>query len=677
MRSSLSCRFCRKSKIKCINSGVSPCAKCDKLGRSDCELTRPLAPTAKRASKRARRALSVTPQSPDAGASPIARAESDAASASRQSRLPDAVRGGIPNLTPCPSAAALKPCDKGSMDTYLATLPTEIILKALNVFTSRFPELRILQPSLFLAEYESDRSTVAKALLATVLAATKQLPSVLIVSWSQGLPDREALALYARDVLSNCILQPPKLSVVQALLILTLYEWGVRDFHKAWMHCGIAIRMMQSLHSSRVAPVPLDNSPPSKLDDLSTAAETRTYWACFIMDCTISSGTYNPRMLLMSEMETLKVPRPPTSFEFAFGSDTVTTPVDHTQNIDLTNIDQPVALDIAHSFEIIATGFDIYAQVMAFVFNDGRRAPGMCAPENCPWVPTSPWSTTRSRLAKWRASQHSRLHYPRNSVAVYMTLGFGESFVYLNLIYYLSIMMLHREYFPFLPAPESTPQGPIDHPLLEAEAPSGWWDNSSRELVEAAEFIIGLLTESSECGIPVMTPFSGFCAFSACFINLYVYRFPQMNLNRSPQAKELMEKGLEYLREFQHAWDLGGGWIKTIQNSSLVYERATSESRPYRGKSRRDFETLHQSIHEFRVIDRSDQHIEQIHRAEQDATNRIESPIQEVEQFNGSQPGINPPPIVDASGSGDDQGLWPNWWSMLEDADFSGAFMAS
>ncbi|KAH7121750.1 hypothetical protein B0J13DRAFT_567218 [Dactylonectria estremocensis] len=674
MRSSLSCEFCRKSKIKCVNSGVSPCAKCDKLSRSDCELTRPLAPTAKRASKRTRRALSATPQSPVARESPITRAVAEVASSFR---LPDAVQDGIPNLTSCPPAMGTKACDKGNMDTYLATLPADIILKALNVFTSKFPELRILQPSLFLAEYQSDRSRVAKALLATVLAATKQLPSVLNVSWSHGVPDREALASYARDVSSDCILQPPKLSVVQVLLILTLYEWGVRDFHKAWMHCGIAIRMMQSLHSSRVAPVALDNTHTSKLDELSTAAETRTYWACFIMDCTINSGTYNPRMLLMSEMDTLKVPRPPTSFEFAFGSDTAITPMEQSQSMGLTETDQPVAWDIAHSFEIIATGFDIYAQVMAFVFNDGRRAPGMCAPENCPWVPTSLWSTTQSRLARWRARQHSRLHYPRNSVAVYMTLGFGESFVYLNLLYFLSVMMLHREYFPFLPTPESTPQGPIDHPLLEAEAPPGWWDNSSRELVEAAEFIIGLLTEASECGIPVMTPFSGFCAFSACFINLYVYRFPRMNLNRSSRAKGLMEKGLEYLREFQHAWDLGGGWIKTIQNSSLLYERATSESRPYRGKTRVDFETLYQSIHEFRVIDRSDQHIEQIHRAEQDATNRVDDSIQEASQFNTVQPNINAQSGLDFGISGDDQGLWPNWWSMLEDADFSGAFMAS
>jgi hypothetical protein len=121
--------------------------------------------------------------------------------------------------------------------------------------------------------------------------------------------------------------------------------------------------------------------------------------------------------------------------------------------------------------------------------------------------------------------------------------------------------MLHREYFPFLPTADLTPRGPVDPPLLEAEAPPGWWGESARELFNAAEQIASLLQEASECGIPLMTPFSGFCAFTACFLNLYVFRFPRMNLNRSSKAEQLMNWGLEYLEEFQNAWELAGGWV--------------------------------------------------------------------------------------------------------------------
>ena len=94
-------------------------------------------------------------------------------------------------------------------------------------------------------------------------------------------------------------------------------------------------------------------------------------------------------------------------------------------------------LDITQGFEILVAGFDVWTKLMTFVFNDGRRAPGMCAPANCPWVPGSPWYTHRDQLESWRANQHRKLHYPNNSVAVHMTLGYGETFSYLNLLYYV------------------------------------------------------------------------------------------------------------------------------------------------------------------------------------------------------------------------------------------------
>ncbi|KAI5458924.1 hypothetical protein BGZ63DRAFT_473743 [Mariannaea sp. PMI_226] len=663
MRSSLSCEYCRKSKIKCVNSGSPPCSKCEKLGRSGCELTRPrvAVPLAKPSLKR-KRTRSAARQ-----ADPV---EPHLAPEVPQHVSPSYAVLSDPSPGLSVSRLSTQTRRRNKVDDYLAAIPTDVILKALNVFTSKFPELRILQPSLFIREFQSHRSEEAKALLATVLASVKKQPAVFSDTWASELPDAQDLACYARRVLSDCILQPPKVIVVQALLILTLFEWGVRDFHKAWMHCGIAIRIMQSLHSSRVAPFPLDTSYGSEMDALSAAVEARTYWACFIMDCTINSGTYNPRMLPKPEMQKLKVARPPTSVEFAFGSDTAPS-----RQIS-GDPGMPVTLDIAHSFEIMAEGFDINAQVMAFVFNDGRRAPGMCAPENCPWVPGSPWSECRKRLQEWRDRQHSRLHYPNNSVAIYMTLGFGETFIYLNLLYYQSLMLIHREYFPFLPpSADTTPQGPIDHPLLEAEAPPGWWDECARELFDSSDQVTYLLKEAADCGISVMTPFSGFCAFSACFGSLYVYRFPGMNFGRSPKAKELMEMGLDYLREFQHIWDLGGGWIKTIQNSSLLYERATSESRPYRGKNRFDFEVLHQSVHEYRIIDRSDLQIQQIRRAERDAASRVHVPTEGSSDAEGlvtdEQAVTNQFPS-DLNINLEDPGLWPNWWSMLEEVDFAG-----
>ncbi|EWG36050.1 hypothetical protein FVEG_00215 [Fusarium verticillioides 7600] len=632
MRSSLSCEHCRKAKVKCVHTGSAPCQRCQRLGTSGCEITRPIVRSAKKAVRRAQHEASLTPRddvsviSSTAGFQPIPSPVSSRQTTSYH--VPDTV------------------------DEHLARLPIGIILKALNIFTAKFPELRILQASAFIKEYQTARSKESKALLATILAITRKQCSIVTGDWLRSLKSSECYASYAWSTLSDAILQPPKVQVVQALLILTLYEWGVREYHKAWMHCGIAIRIMQSLHSSRVSPHPLDMSQNNDTDVMAIAVEARTYWACFIMDCTINSGTYNPRMLPMSEMHKLKVPRPLNYTDFAFGFDAAS--LDHICTGDLSGL--------AQSFETIATGFDIYAQAMSFVFNNGRCAPGMCAPENCPWVPGSAWSQCRDRLEEWRKSQHERLCYPQHSVVVHMTLGHGESFIYLNMLYYLSTIMLHREYFPFLPTADLTPRGPIDPPLLEAEAPPGWWDESARELFNAAEQIASLLQEASECGIPLMTPFSGFCAFTACFLNLYVFRFPRMNLNRSSKAEQLMNWGLEYLEEFQNAWELAGGWIKTIQNSSLLYKRATEDAGRYRGRSRADFETLHQSIHEYRIVDRSDQHLQQISHADRNSARREEEAVASQVQVPGNMGAAVNASVPDP---------FPNWWSMLQEVEFT------
>lgn len=130
-----------------------------------------------------------------------------------------------------------------------------------------------------------------------------------------------------------------------------------------------------------------------------------------------------------------------------------------------------------------------------------------------------------------------------------------------------SILVLYREYIPFLPAPDSTPIGPVDHPLLEAAAPAGWWDESSAEIFGAAENIARMLEEASDTGALVMTPFIGFCAFSAGYMCVYVRWFPKMNLNRSPAAEECQNICLNFLDEFRHVWCIAEGWVSILSCS--------------------------------------------------------------------------------------------------------------
>lgn len=124
-----------------------------------------------------------------------------------------------------------------------------------------------------------------------------------------------------------------------------------------------------------------------------------------------------------------------------------------------------------------------------------------------------------------------------------------------------SIMMLQREYFPFLPSHNAVPQGPTEQPFLEATAPVGWWDGSARELFQAAGHVADIMKQASDWGLAMMTPVPAFCCFTACYLNQYAYHFPTITGGHSPKAKEHLADGLAYLKEFRKSWDLGEGWV--------------------------------------------------------------------------------------------------------------------
>ncbi|CAI6097172.1 unnamed protein product [Clonostachys chloroleuca] len=662
MRSSLSCDVCRRAKVKCVHSGSPPCRRCSKNKITGCTLIRPQVPSSIQ-----------RPRNSPAGS--VAKGPSQRRAHLSPSQPRYASQEQEETQPPPQKRTSSQGDGVEDVGQHILSLPRSVILKSLHLFSNKFPELSILHTPTILADLEpaSSRPEDCNALIGAVLAVTRAQASLVGAPWASQLLEREQYALYSRSLLSDLILSPPKIQVVQALLIITLHEWGSRDFHKAWVYCGIAIRVMQALHSMRVAPCALDpSSERESRNPTAVATETRTYWGCFIMDCMVNSGTYNPPMLPMPEMIKLKIPRPLNAVDFTFGPDAT----------DMSLSERPPfvpepstpavqsfsngTLHVAQSFEVLVGGFDIWAKVMEFLFNDGRKAPGMCAPHNCPWVPGSPWSITWGRLLAWRAGQHRNLHYPATSVAMHMALGYGETFTYVNLLYYVSVLLLHREYAPFLPTPESTPVGPIDPPRLEATAPENWWEDSVAQIVQSAESIAKLLHEASECGTQLMTPFIGFCAFSAAFILIYVHHFPRMNLDRSPDAEKYEKICLSYLEEFRSVWKIADGWIKTLHHVSLLYARASTTS-TYRGRTRADFEHFHQSVNEFRVVDRSKQQNQEMDQA---AT----GPEQMVPESVGiCTDDLSPDTnfllsqlLAEVSSNMEEQGPWSQWWPLGE-----------
>ncbi|OAR02679.1 hypothetical protein LLEC1_00690 [Akanthomyces lecanii] len=93
-----------------------------------------------------------------------------------------------------------------AVGSYVCNLLAGIVMKCLNVFTNRFPELAMLHLPSFISELRSRSSKEVVALLSLVC--------VLTTSWGQHLLQREDYALYAKDLLKDLILQHPNVQVV-------------------------------------------------------------------------------------------------------------------------------------------------------------------------------------------------------------------------------------------------------------------------------------------------------------------------------------------------------------------------------------------------------------------------------------------------------------------------------
>lgn len=112
--------------------------------------------------------------------------------------------------------------------------------------------------------------------------------------------------------------------------------------------------------------------------------------------------------------------------------------------------------------------------------------------------------------------------------------------------------------------------------------------------------------------------------------------------------------------------------IKTIQHASLLYDRATADRTRYQGRTRADFDTLHQSVHEFRHVDRSDEHNREIHGAERPAvpvsTPTTSSPVPGQELDTNA---LLNQLFAEVSSNLDEQGAWSQWWPAIEQVDLS------
>ncbi|EED18778.1 fungal specific transcription factor, putative [Talaromyces stipitatus ATCC 10500] len=570
VRTTIACARCRRYKVKCMHSGNPPCQGCIRAGSevcSTCILSRPAVTRKKR-----HRPIGAHNAPPDASPPQHRTVNSSQVDVSPARSEHDSV---------LPPHRARDDC----------AIDPELVLRAGNVFNEKFPEIPFLHMSSFrkslrLLDRDADAGTglsgahnqsrfgPASALYAALIAVT--LP---IIEPSVKADEYAALAkqLVSADDAGD-------ISQVQALIVLAIYEWGSGKPYQAWIYSGMAIRLVQLIGSI---------TDREKTTELQQVIYNRTFWSCFVLDRLVFCGKPQPPALPLSLIDTHW---PSGDVDFAFGTlGRKIFPENNCVQSSMTAVE-----DIDGYFALLVQGIDIWSDIFKWVVNGGRRQSYAVTSKELPWSAGSYWGVTYKRLQLWRQRHGGRIRFPDGSVDGHVSLrgGAGEAFAYINLIYHVSMLFLGREYIPFLPTPTSRPSGPVDPPLLNKAAPSQWWEDRANELFSASSNITALLNELRTEGAPLLTPFAGFCAFSAATMNIYVVCFPEMNLGRSRGKEANFDMDLIYLDEFRARWPMGAGWWVTLEKIKDLYRRASADGSRYAGKTQADFVHLLTSIHD-------------------------------------------------------------------------------
>ncbi|KAJ5088345.1 hypothetical protein N7456_011961 [Penicillium angulare] len=454
----------------------------------------------------------------------------------------------------------------------------------------------------------------------------------------------------------------PELARVQALLMLALHEWGMCRGKSAWVYVGMAIRLAQTMglpfelenefpprDFSRSSPgfkMEVDHfglsrrlEPKEQTSDDIIAQETkrRTFWACFILDRCLSSGKYRPRMIDVKDLGI----QLPSDNAFAFGERVRTARLNEptvrrpqsfgSQGVQIPSIRQSLGFgdekipqtngtpdgkawspisrrkdsseDEVDRWEVGAEE-SVLSRVIRIIRIWGSITKWSCAggrrtEQYPPWHPESRFATLRMQLNEFQDSLSRNLQYSvRNTDTHIMYKTTLASYTMMHVVYFLSVIVLHRAYIPFLPLRCNEPVGPLDEPLLPSDKVNGppetFWRDSARELFKAARQMIDLVATCQGRGALIENPLVGFAIYNAAFVGVYGFHFSHMDPDgllaaRSPPASHdshlpgavQARKALDILREMRPRLKMSIGWFRTLNRLHSYFSRVKRDFRRY------------------------------------------------------------------------------------------------
>ncbi|KAI1481471.1 fungal-specific transcription factor domain-containing protein [Daldinia eschscholtzii] len=700
MRSSIACTRCRKSKIKCENiNGVSPCEGCLKTGKQ-CVFSPPETAPPKRSE-------------PPTGA----KQERDGGSDRKKLKKIDEISKG---------------------DNQKANLYAEEVLSApfltedlweqvLDLYKLHFaPELPFLHlPTMkeklgrkFKNPQPESNPELNLVLLGVLTLTARFHPDLVkylahICSNQPGNArtrpvqtplDPTAASEYYADILTMALgplrtaMKTASIERVAALLMLGLYDWSQAQPSAgglgAWMYVGLAIRMAQYLRlgfsdtpdSGDARSGSIEHQRKSQIA-LKKEIGRRTMFSCFILDRMLSCGKDRVPMI-QSEDIRIQLPCSEDKFDLA-----MEVPTGFLGDKGRHGMYDSV---LARFIQLV----DIWGEISKFSSSGGRLNPK--EREHPPWTKESTFYQLSEKLDEFDAELPDTFTFSRSNYFKHENHQASSVYVLLHMLRCLCLIMLNREYIPFVPIRCNKPIGPLDSPIFHEEKfgapPKEFWISSAIQVFKAARGIIDLIEICQRKDKLPQSTIVLFAIWTASFVGLYAEHFPHMDTEkhmlgydfedtRQPEsAPEVCRRGsvafaFVTLQKMSTWLKMASTYVRVLRQMDRYFENIKEDFYKFAAKNREKGETstrlregghgaaleeyggMSGKLKDFGFVRREDENIESPYRQSPSAAERIPSRGTEAHDTSaksktpkptpsGSFTAINRAPAVSAPDAG-------------------------
>ncbi|KAK1752142.1 fungal-specific transcription factor domain-containing protein [Echria macrotheca] len=534
LRSSIACQRCRKSKIKCNNTGGdAPCETCIRNGK---ECTYPEATPA--------------PPKRPAGSPPGVKPDGPP-DRKRQRKIEDIAK--IDNDLPAAHLA-----EEVLSAPYLSESVWSQVFEIYRLhFASELPFLHLatLKEKIsgrFRAKQQTDASPEINLVLLGILTLTARFHPTLVSyvtplirgavlgasTKSRPVGNAEASEYYA-EVLTKAIgglrssMTIASVERVQAFLMLGLYEWSQSRPRSggmaAWMYVGVAIRMAQALglgegdrnqEKGFKSPRTAATKTSMTQSQMAVAREIRrrTMFSCLILDRLLGCGKGRVSTI---RSEDLHIQLPCSEISFDWSEEAYTgflkpSPEDR--------VGKSIKDSLLGRFVRLV---DLWGEISKWSFAGGRFTEG----KNAPWQPETTFYQLRQKLDEFYDDLPERFRLSDLNFYKHENHQASSAYVSMHMLGAVCRIMLHREYIPFIPIRCHKPIGPLDEPIFRpGTEPPGFWDSSAEKVFHAARDIVNLIDLCRD-KLP-MSALVLFAVWTAAFVGVYAVCFPHMDAKR-------------------------------------------------------------------------------------------------------------------------------------------------